>query len=118
MRDGIPWIDNRPALRQKFASRALRKAQRVASSRSWGLEVGRGFVAAIKECQPDVILAQYGPTACKILSYCRRLNIPLVTHFHGFDASRYKVLADYKHKYKEFFQASHAVIAVSKLMST
>ncbi len=64
----------------------------------------------------DVILAEYGMMGGKILPIAKALNIPMVVHFHGFDASRYDVLQEEKDTYIEMFKYAHAVIAVSERM--
>jgi glycosyltransferase involved in cell wall biosynthesis len=44
------------------------------------------------------------------------LKIPMVVHYHGYDASINKVLADYKEAYKKVFEYAKSVIAVSNKM--
>src|SRR5262245_54486203 len=34
----------------------------------------------------DIVLGEYGPAGCAALEICRELRLPLVTHFHGYDA--------------------------------
>lgn len=43
--------------------------------------------ADLKEMVPDVALAHFGQTAVRVLPLTRRLGVPLVAHFHGFDLS-------------------------------
>lgn len=64
----------------------------------------------------DVVLAQYGPTGVALLPACREANIPLVAHFHGYDASLGPVLAKYAAGYAALFEHVAAVIAVSQEM--
>ena len=44
----------------------------------------------------QVLLANYGPTGVALLPVCEALNIPLVVHFHGFDAHLAEVIAQNK----------------------
>ncbi|WP_422854102.1 hypothetical protein [Flavobacterium ginsengisoli] len=60
-------------------------------------------------------MAQYGPTAHKIVSLCKKINLPLITHFHGYDASEYSIITQCNN-YKEVFSYSKYVIAVSLSM--
>jgi len=70
----------------------------------------------IKSQKIDVVLAEYGPTAVSVLDACKNANVPLVAHFHGYDASRHSLLEEYVDKYKELFNYASAVIGVSRLM--
>lgn len=73
------------------------------------------LIKSFKKQKIDVIIAQYGPTAQVLLKVCRHLNIPLITHFHGYDASIYETIKRFEN-YKEVFAYSSKVIAVSKKM--
>lgn len=64
----------------------------------------------------DVVLAQYGPTGVALLEPCKRAGIPLVTHFHGFDASLKPVIEKYRTGYDRLFREGTAFIAVSLVM--
>ncbi len=65
----------------------------------------------------DCVLAEYGVTAAESLRVIKSLNLPLVVHFHGFDASDKKFLNKYRKKYLEVFEYSKFVVSVSKKMS-
>jgi glycosyltransferase involved in cell wall biosynthesis len=75
-----------------------------------------GFKRFLKEKKIDVVLANYGIAAVHILPVCRKLGIPLVVHFHGFDASSQKVLQQYRKAYKVLFCEAAGIIAVSAEM--
>ena len=61
----------------------------------------------------DIVLSNYGLSASHMLPICRSLNIPLVAHFHGHDASRYKILKRYAAQYSKLFNYASAIICVS-----
>ncbi|MDR5589700.1 glycosyltransferase [Christiangramia sediminicola] len=63
----------------------------------------------------DVVLAEYGPVGTRLVSICKELAIPLIVHFHGYDASRYEVIK-LNENYRELFNYAFKVIAVSKKM--
>jgi glycosyltransferase involved in cell wall biosynthesis len=65
----------------------------------------------------DLVLVQYGPAGIAMLSVCRKANIPLVVHFHGFDASHLPTLQKYETAYREMFSYVKHIIVVSKAMS-
>jgi len=73
------------------------------------------FIQSLKKNKIQVVLAQYGPTGNRILNICKFLNIPLVVHFHGYDAS-VKSIIEQHNNYKEVFKYATKVIAVSKQM--
>lgn len=64
----------------------------------------------------DVVLAQYGPTGVAMLKPCGLANVPLVTHFHGFDATLKPVLTKYAMGYDLLFDQATHLIAVSSAM--
>lgn len=64
----------------------------------------------------NVVLAEYGPTGVAMLNPCELARVPLVTHFHGFDATLRPVLTKYEKGYKRLFRQAASIIAVSKVM--
>jgi len=64
----------------------------------------------------DGVLAEFGPAATLILDACRRMRIPLIAHFHGYDAYRRTELQTFGPGYKEMFRYAAAIIAVSRDM--
>lgn len=71
---------------------------------------------SFKKNKIDVVLAEYGQTAAEVLATCKYANVPLVVHFHGFDASHYDTLEKYKKGYCEVSDYASALIAVSHKM--
>ena len=64
----------------------------------------------------QVVLAEYGPSGVEMLDICKKTNIPLIVHFHGFDAYRDDVLNFYGKQYDGLFDYASAVIGVSQDM--
>lgn len=62
------------------------------------------------------ILAEYGPAGVEVMKACEKANLPLIVHFHGFDAYRDDVLESYGEGYKELFQKASKIVVVSKDM--
>ncbi|MBN8697652.1 MAG: glycosyltransferase family 4 protein [Bacteroidetes bacterium] len=60
-----------------------------------------------------VILAEYGQMGVDIMPICKKYNIPLVVHFHGFDAYKKEVLTKYVSYYQEMFEFAKAIVVVS-----
>ncbi|MEO5892882.1 MAG: glycosyltransferase family 4 protein [Ferruginibacter sp.] len=74
------------------------------------------LLKSFKKEKVDCILAEYGPTACEILEIARELGIPLVVHFHGFDATNPEIISNYSTRYKIVFAYASNVIVVSEKM--
>lgn len=70
----------------------------------------------IRENRISCVLAEYGMTAVSIMRACELAGVPLVAHFHGYDAYRYDILEKYKNDYVELFRKADRVIAVSQHM--
>lgn len=71
----------------------------------------------LQKHQIQAILAEYGPTGVAMMEVCQRLNMPLIVHFHGYDASQQDTLAGpYGIRYPELFASARAIIAVSHAM--
>lgn len=78
--------------------------------------VSESFLKSLKENKIDVVLAQYGPTGEAIADICEKAGIPLVTHFHGYDASIFAIIKKHNN-YCNAFRVSKYIIAVSKTMA-
>jgi glycosyltransferase involved in cell wall biosynthesis len=74
------------------------------------------YITAFRRLRPDAVLAEYGPTGTLVFDACHKLAIPLIVHFHGYDASIHQVLRDHAETYRAMFLQSQAVIAVSRSM--
>jgi glycosyltransferase involved in cell wall biosynthesis len=64
----------------------------------------------------EVVLAEFAPTATLMMDACKNTKVPLITHFHGFDAYRQRTLDTFGRRYQELFEISSAIIAVSRDM--
>jgi colanic acid/amylovoran biosynthesis glycosyltransferase len=76
-------------------------------------ELRTGLERYLKHHRIDVLLCEYGPGGVEMLPLAKKLNIPLVVHFHGYDAYRNDILNSYGKYYKNLFAYAGAVIAVS-----
>lgn len=75
----------------------------------------QALITSFKKNKINIVFAEYGPTAHKILPVCRELDLPLIVHFHGYDASQTQILKDYNY-FQEVFNYAHFVVVVSKRM--
>jgi glycosyltransferase involved in cell wall biosynthesis len=65
----------------------------------------------------DVVLAEYGLTGVAVVEMCKALQVPLVVHFHGYDAYKIEVIERYRDSYRKMFTYSRAIISVSSNMT-
>lgn len=64
----------------------------------------------------DIVFAEYGPTGVAVMNICKKLNLPLIVNFHGYDASMYEIISSYKKRYLQLFDYAYKIIGVSKTM--
>jgi len=63
-----------------------------------------------------LILAEYGHTAAASIDVIEKSGLPLVIHFHGYDATVNTILEEHVTSYQKMFAYASAVIAVSRAM--
>ena len=112
----LPTIGDRPVLNTSLAGRGLRRIKRRLLSQSEHDEAVNAYAWLFKTKKPRVVLAEYGPTGVHVLEACRRLDIPLVVHFHGYDASETSVLNEQADGYARLFEEAAALVVVSRAM--
>lgn len=114
---GVPplKLDNKGFIKASLLRELWLKLQVKIKEDSNILYNGR-LECSFKKEKIEIVLAEYGTTAVGILKACKKLKIPLITHFHGADASVFQVLEENRDSYKEVFSYSKAIIAVSKVM--
>ena len=113
----VPHIEGAPVLSQGVGSRAWRKGVRYLTRRSWNWELTSAYIKALRLLQPDVVLAEFGPTAVRVLDACVHERIPLVAHFHGgFDVGSTSVRNEHQGAYQRLLASAAEVVAVSKEM--
>ncbi len=61
----------------------------------------------------DAVLAEYGPTGVAVHQLCRRMDLPLVVHFHGRDAYLHQTLNENEQRYQQLFESAEAIVGVS-----
>jgi len=62
------------------------------------------------------VMAEYGPTGVRVMEECNAANVPLIVHFHGYDAYTKQTLKEYGAYYPALFKRAAALIAVSQEM--
>jgi colanic acid/amylovoran biosynthesis glycosyltransferase len=104
-------------------TRLLKLHQRAilrASNELWGLSPqyfqNRALKRFLRTNRVDVVLAEYGPTGAAVMDACSAAGVPLIVHFHGFDAYDLGTLEKYASSYRRMSTGAKAVIAVSRDM--
>lgn len=64
----------------------------------------------------QAVLAEYGPSGVEMMDICINTSVPLVVHFHGYDAYRADMMRDFGKHYAEMFEKAALIIGVSKHM--
>jgi len=75
----------------------------------------QALLKSFKNRKIDVVLAEYGGTGEKLVPICKELNIPLIVHFHGHDATR-KSEIERNGYYKGIFDYASYIVCVSLKM--
>jgi colanic acid/amylovoran biosynthesis glycosyltransferase len=109
-----PSVDGQPVL--STPSRASHKLWRMVSGEDLDRVTTAAYVKAFRHHRVTAVLAEYGTTGVLAVAACRQLGIPLVVHFHGYDASVHAVLQENADRYRNMFREAAAVIAVSQPM--
>ena len=81
----------------------------------WSL-AERNLIRYLKRKNIDLIIANYGQSGAEMTNAAKELGIPMIVHFHGYDASVNEVLQNYKVKYALMFEYAIAIIVVSEEM--
>lgn len=76
----------------------------------------KAFTEYLKKEKIDVVLAEYGPSGALVTEACRRAEVPLVIHYHGFDAHHQETIREYAEWYRQSYAYASAVIGVSEDM--
>jgi glycosyltransferase involved in cell wall biosynthesis len=64
-----------------------------------------------------VVLAEYGVTGVELLGPCRSAGVPLVVHFHGYDAYQESIVGGPIGRcYRDLFEYARGIVVVSKHM--
>jgi colanic acid/amylovoran biosynthesis glycosyltransferase len=119
----LPVLGDWPDLRYK-GQFILPKTYRIGvrfskSLPSWLAEraekIGENYLTSFIR-RAEVTLAEFAPVGVGLVRPCRIAKVPLVVHFHGYDAYHRKTLEKYQKDYQEMFLSAAAFVVVSKAM--
>lgn len=108
-----PRIGGRAVL--SWPRRALYKVWRTVSGSATD-SATRAYLKVFQRYRPCAVLAEYGTMGLVVLAACQKANVPLIVHFHGFDATMRAILAQNAETYPVLLRHAAAIIAVSAPM--
>ena len=111
-----PIVEDRTVL--QLPQLVYHKARRMLTGAGLELEKTAAYVKVFRDYEIEAVLAEYGGMGVQVMKAVEQSGIPLIVHFHGFDASVNSVLAEYKHAYRKMFAIASAIIAVSRSMQS
>ena len=109
-----PMVNDRPVL--SWPAIAAFKARRMLLKEPLSRERTAAYIKAFTAHRSQAVLAEYGQTAASTVDACQARGIPLIAHFHGYDASVRSVLEEQADEYRKLFRHAAAIIAVSRAM--
>ena len=92
------------------------KARRMLTGTGLATETAAAYRKVFRDYKIDAVLAEYGETGVQVMDAIERSGVPLIVHFHGYDASVNSVLEEHKETYPRMFRIASGIIAVSRSM--
>lgn len=108
--------NNTPVLPNSFYDQLQRKILKKLFRQHGTQRDHKIFQQILFQEQVNVVLAEYGMSGIAVLPVCKNSKIPLVVHFHGYDAYDQRILRKYQNIYQELFREASAIIVVSQDM--
>ena len=103
-------------LPQGMAFRGWRWLARKSGLTTLARQDTHSVVKYFRHQRVDVVMAEYGPTGLHVMEACRLADVPLVAHFHGWDAYVLASEPDQAQEYRRLFEQSVAIVVVSRHM--
>jgi glycosyltransferase involved in cell wall biosynthesis len=63
------------------------------------------------------VLAEFGPNGALLRGACKRADVPLYVHFHGFDATKLAREASWRRHYRRLFRDAAGIIVPSRFLA-
>jgi glycosyltransferase involved in cell wall biosynthesis len=79
-------------------------------------EVTAAYLKVFRSYDVSAVLAEYGDHAGDAVAACQQAALPLVVHFHGYDASETSVVEANREGYQRLFRHAAAIVTVSHAM--
>ncbi len=105
-----------PLVAQHIVARIARKIEQTLLPEGVLSSHERAIIRYLKKEKVEVVLAEFGLTGVRAYQLCRAAGIPLIVHFHGFDAHMYRTIQQYGAAYKKMFDYASYIVGVSRYM--
>lgn len=105
-----------PIVKYHFLNRLRRKAERYLNAEEALTFHEKRLYRFFEKNKIDAVLAEYGMTGAALTKVCRKANLPLLVHFHGYDASVETLLRHYEKGYRDMFSYASYIFSVSRHM--
>jgi glycosyltransferase involved in cell wall biosynthesis len=79
-------------------------------------EISSVYIRAFRRARCQAVLVEFGHVGVQAMDACRRCELPMVVHFHGFDVYARAMLDRYGVRYGQMFEQSAALVAPSRAM--
>ncbi len=99
-----PTYNGQRLLSQSLPARTFRKVRTITRSEDEQARITRAYTTLFRRVQAEAVLAEYGVTGAHVYEATQRPGIPLIVHFHGYDASQNEVLQRYRDAYRQMFR--------------
>ena len=109
-----PTVGNEPVL--PLSKVAYFKMLRMLTGGDLVQEQTAAYLTLFRNRKIQAILAEYGESGVQVMEAARQASLPLIVHFHGYDASVTSVLQEHRQTYPQMFSIASAIIAVSRSM--
>jgi glycosyltransferase involved in cell wall biosynthesis len=76
----------------------------------------RALARFLRKTHAAAVLAEFGHIGAEALPACRAVGLPLVVHFHGYEAYRRDMVEDNRQAYGALFVEAAAIVVVSEDM--
>lgn len=112
--DGVPLVGSSPGVRGcRLGRRALLRA---VGADMLAARYTPEFRTALRRSRANVVLAEFGPVGVQAMDACRAAGVPLVVHFHGYDASARTVVTRHSRSYRRLFAEAAALVVPSQAL--
>lgn len=92
------------------------KARRILTRTGLESEQTAAYLRVFRDYNIDAVLVEYGDMGVQVMYAAEQSGVPLIVHFHGYDASVTSVLEENKESYPRMFGIASGIIAVSHAM--
>ena len=114
--DEVPWRGARLRLAYGLAILMSKLLSRIGCHQAATWLPSRVAIRICQQVRPQVVLAEFGFHAVRIMELVPATGLPLIVHFRGADASSQRFVGRLKGRYQRLFKLAAAVVVKSRPM--